>query len=65
MNNRAFSPYLKVGVMYTLQVSFALMRGKAGSGKTKVLLDFIDYLRESRIKVGITAPTGVAASLVH
>ena len=39
-------------------------QGKAGSGKTEVLQRFIKHLRAEKTKVGITAPTGVAASLV-
>jgi hypothetical protein len=38
--------------------------GKAGSGKTEVLRQFIQHLRKMRTKIGLTAPTGAAASLV-
>lgn len=38
------------------------MTGAAGSGKTYVLNDFINYLRDHGISVGVTASTGIAAT---
>jgi len=38
------------------------LTGPAGSGKTFVLNQYIKYLREHGIGVGITAPTGLAAT---
>ena len=38
------------------------LTGAAGSGKTHVLNEFISYLKENRIGVGITASTGIAAT---
>ncbi len=38
------------------------LTGAAGSGKTYVLNQFIKYLRENNIVVGVTASTGIAAT---
>lgn len=38
------------------------LTGAAGSGKTYLLNTYIDYLKSKKIKVGITASTGVAAT---
>ncbi len=38
------------------------LTGSAGSGKTFLLNQFIDYLKENKTKVGITASTGIAAT---
>ncbi len=38
------------------------LTGAAGSGKTYVLGKFIDYLKDKKINVGITASTGIAAT---
>jgi ATP-dependent DNA helicase PIF1 len=38
------------------------LTGAAGSGKTFVLNRYIQYLRESKIVVGVTASTGIAAT---
>jgi hypothetical protein len=38
------------------------LTGAAGSGKTHVLRQYIDYLKENRIPAGITASTGIAAT---
>ncbi len=38
------------------------LTGQAGSGKTYVLNQYIHYLRERDIEVGITASTGIAAT---
>lgn len=38
------------------------LTGSAGSGKTFLLNRFIDYLKSKKIKVGITASTGIAAT---
>ncbi|MFA6547409.1 MAG: PIF1 family DEAD/DEAH box helicase [Candidatus Magasanikbacteria bacterium] len=38
------------------------LTGSAGSGKTFLLNQFIDYLKSKKIKVGITASTGIAAT---
>ncbi len=38
------------------------LTGAAGSGKTYLLNKYIDYLKENRIKVAITASTGIAAT---
>jgi len=38
------------------------LTGPAGSGKTHVLRDYLAYLRENKIPVGITASTGIAAT---
>lgn len=38
------------------------LTGEAGSGKTHVLRQYIHYLKEKRIQVGVTASTGIAAT---
>ncbi len=38
------------------------LTGSAGTGKTFLLNQFIDYLKKKNIKVGITASTGIAAT---
>ena len=38
------------------------LTGAAGSGKTYLLNQYIDYLRLHKIPVGITASTGIAAT---
>lgn len=38
------------------------LTGAAGAGKTHVLNEFIKYLRENNIVVGVTASTGIAAT---
>lgn len=38
------------------------LTGEAGTGKTHVLLSYIDYLRKKNIPIGITASTGIAAT---
>ncbi len=38
------------------------LTGPAGSGKTYVLNKFIDHLRQSKVVVGVTASTGIAAT---
>ena len=38
------------------------LTGAAGSGKTYVLREYIDYLRKHDVDVGITASTGIAAT---
>lgn len=38
------------------------LTGAAGSGKTYVLNEYIKYLRENHIVVGVTASTGIAAT---
>ncbi len=38
------------------------LTGSAGTGKTFLLNKFIDYLKDSQIKVGVTASTGIAAT---
>ncbi|MFA6423764.1 MAG: PIF1 family ATP-dependent DNA helicase [Candidatus Magasanikbacteria bacterium] len=38
------------------------LTGSAGSGKTFLLNQFIDYLKSNKTKVGITASTGIAAT---
>lgn len=40
----------------------ALITGQAGTGKTYLLADFIDYLKKKKRPVGITASTGIAAT---
>jgi ATP-dependent exoDNAse (exonuclease V) alpha subunit len=40
----------------------ALITGQAGTGKTYLLNRYIKYLRKHKIKVGITASTGIAAT---
>lgn len=38
------------------------LTGPAGSGKTYVLNQYIDFLKEKKIPVGVTASTGIAAT---
>jgi ATP-dependent DNA helicase PIF1 len=38
------------------------LTGRAGSGKTHVLNEYIKFLRKKDIPVGITASTGIAAT---
>ncbi len=38
------------------------LTGPAGSGKTFILNEYIKYLRENNINVGVTASTGIAAT---
>jgi len=40
----------------------AYITGPPGSGKTYLLNAYIDHLRESRVSIGITASTGIAAT---
>ncbi len=40
----------------------AFVTGPAGSGKTYVVNEYIRYLKEQRISVGVTASTGIAAT---
>ena len=40
------------------------LTGSAGTGKTFVLQQYIDYLRANKIVPTILAPTGIAASLL-
>ena len=41
------------------------LTGAAGSGKTFVLNQFIEHLKQHRIGVGVTASTGIAATHLH
>lgn len=38
------------------------LTGEAGSGKTYLLNQYIDYLRDHQVKVAVTASTGIAAT---
>ncbi|MEK7552108.1 MAG: AAA family ATPase [Patescibacteria group bacterium] len=38
------------------------LTGRAGSGKTYLLNQFIEYLKENEVETGITASTGIAAT---
>ena len=38
------------------------LTGSAGSGKTFLLNQYIDYLRKKKVNIGITASTGIAAT---
>jgi ATP-dependent DNA helicase PIF1 len=38
------------------------LTGPAGSGKTFVLNKFVEYLKKNKIRVGVTASTGIAAT---
>ena len=38
------------------------LTGSAGTGKTFLLNKFIQYLKDEKIKVGITASTGIAST---
>ena len=40
----------------------AFLTGSAGTGKTYVLNQYIDYLKERKVKVAVTASTGIAAT---
>ena len=40
----------------------AFLTGSAGTGKTFVLNQYIDYLKERKVKVAVTASTGIAAT---
>ncbi len=40
----------------------AFVTGAAGSGKTHLLNEYIRYLREQNVNIGITASTGIAAT---
>ena len=42
--------------------SNVFLTGSAGSGKTYLLNKFIDYLKDRKINVGVTASTGIAAT---
>jgi len=41
------------------------LTGPAGTGKTYVLNQFIEHLRKSEVKVGVTASTGIAATHIE
>jgi ATP-dependent DNA helicase PIF1 len=41
------------------------LTGSAGTGKTHLLNQYIDYLKERDIALAITAPTGIAASHIN
>ncbi len=41
------------------------LTGAAGSGKTYVLNQYIDYLRKNKVQMGITASTGIAATHIN
>jgi len=41
------------------------LTGPAGSGKTFLLNEYIDYLNDKNIEVGITASTGIAATHIN
>lgn len=43
----------------------AFITGSAGTGKTFLLNQFIDYLKKEKIPVGITASTGIAATHIN
>ena len=38
------------------------LTGPAGSGKTYVLNDYVNFLKSKNVEVGITASTGIAAT---
>jgi ATP-dependent DNA helicase PIF1 len=38
------------------------LTGPAGSGKTYVLNQYIDFLKEKKVPVGVTASTGIAST---
>jgi len=40
----------------------AFLTGSAGTGKTYVLNQYIEYLKERKVKVAVTASTGIAAT---
>ena len=39
-----------------------ILTGPAGSGKTYLLNNYIDYLKRNEIEVAVTASTGIAAT---
>jgi len=41
------------------------LTGSAGTGKTHLLNQYIDYLKERNITLAVTAPTGIAASHIN
>ena len=41
------------------------LTGEAGAGKTYLLNKYIKYLKENKIKVAVTASTGIAATHLH
>ncbi len=41
------------------------LTGSAGTGKTFLLNQFISYLKKSKIRVGVTASTGIAATHIN
>jgi len=41
------------------------LTGEAGSGKTYVINQYIDYLRSCEIDFAVTASTGIAATHIH
>lgn len=41
------------------------LTGQAGSGKTHVLNQYIDFLKEKQASVGVTASTGIAATHIN
>ena len=41
------------------------LTGSAGTGKTFLLNQFIEYLKKQNIKVGVTASTGIAATHIN
>jgi len=41
------------------------LTGPAGSGKTYVLNEYIDYLKKYKVGIGITASTGIAATHIN
>ena len=41
------------------------LTGSAGTGKTYLLNQYIDYLKERDMVLAITAPTGIAASHIN
>ncbi len=43
----------------------AFITGSAGTGKTYLLNQFIDYLKKEKIPVGITASTGIASTHIN
>lgn len=41
------------------------LTGAAGAGKSYVLNQYIDYLRENKVKIGVSASTGIAATRIN